>query len=520
MERHRCGPDASAMDPVEVLERWFGYPRFRPGQEALVRAALDGKDALGILPTGGGKSVCYQVPAHLLPGLTIVVSPLISLMADQVHRARKGGLSAELLNSTQPADERRRVIQEAERGTLKLLLLAPERLETADFRDALQRVRVSLVAVDESHCISEWGHDFRPSYLRIGSLREQVHAPLMALTATATPRVRDEIARVLRLKNPVRVVGSFDRPNLSWHVVRVRRERDREAFMSRLVRATTDAVVIYAGTRRVVEVLRDRLAALGLPAEAYHAGLAADERARVQEAFMTGERRIVVATNAFGMGVDKANVRLVVHWQLPGSLEAYYQEAGRAGRDGEPARCVALFARGDAALQRGFVDRSRPSETALLRALRVVKEHIPPGERGELSVLEMVKALGTEWSAEAVEGALAALAAAKALRFLGESGPEGSADRMLTLGVHARPPDLERARVLRQAALSKLAGVTDFARSRECRRRALLSYFGETEASRVCGACDRCLGRSDPVAAELGASSPMRSLWSWRPRRR
>jgi ATP-dependent DNA helicase RecQ len=301
MERHRCGPDASAMDPVEVLERWFGYPRFRPGQEALVRAALDGKDALGILPTGGGKSVCYQVPAHLLPGLTIVVSPLISLMADQVHRARKGGLSAELLNSTQPADERRRVIQEAERGTLKLLLLAPERLETADFRDALQRVRVSLVAVDESHCISEWGHDFRPSYLRIGSLREQVHAPLMALTATATPRVRDEIARVLRLKNPVRVVGSFDRPNLSWHVVRVRRERDREAFMSRLVRATTDAVVIYAGTRRVVEVLRDRLAALGLPAEAYHAGLAADERARVQEAFMTGERRIVVATNALAL---------------------------------------------------------------------------------------------------------------------------------------------------------------------------------------------------------------------------
>jgi ATP-dependent DNA helicase RecQ len=221
---------------------------------------------------------------------------------------------------------------------------------------------------------------------------------------------------------------------------------------------------------------------------------------------MSGEKRIVVATNAFGMGVDKSDVRLVVHWQLPGTLEAYYQEAGRGGRDGAPARCVALYARRDAELQRGFVDRSRPSRRGLLRVLDAVKKRVPPGERGSLGVHDLVKALGRDWSAEGVEGALAALAASRALRVLEESAPDSAPDRVLTLGVHSGLPDLERARSLREAALEKLWEVQRYARVRGCRRRALLAYFGEDGAPRRCEACDRCLGPADSVAAELATT--------------
>jgi ATP-dependent DNA helicase RecQ len=511
-----CG-DTPRVDPKAVLLRHFGYPDFRPGQEALVRTVLSGSDALGILPTGGGKSVCYQVPAHLLPGLTIVVSPLISLMADQVDRARAAGLSAALLNSTQPADERAHVLEEARRGALRLLLLAPERLETASFREALREIRVSLVAVDEAHCIAEWGQDFRPSYLRIGRLRDALDAPVLALTATATPRVREEIVRSLRLRDPVRVVGSFDRPNLSWHVLRVRDDRERHASLASLVRGARAPVVVYAGTRKMVEALRDRLAAFGLPAEAYHAGLAAEERARVQAAFMSGERRIVVATNAFGMGVDKADVRRVVHWQLPGTLEAYYQEAGRAGRDGDPASCVALHHPSDARLHRAFIARSRPAPAELRRVLRTVERRIPAGEKGTIEVHALVRDLGRGWSDEAVEGALAALVAAGALRRMAGSvearGRPAGAEApppTLTLGVHARVRDPERAATLRRAALDKLAGVERYARARGCRRRALLAYFGEGDAPERCESCDRCLGRDNPVLRSLGPTSRMR----------
>ena len=493
------------MDPAAVLRRHFGYPAFRPGQEPLVRAVLSGRDALGILPTGGGKSVCYQVPAHLLPGLTLVVSPLISLMADQVARARAAGLEAALLNSTQPEAERARVLEAATHRALRLLLVAPERLETRSFLHALARTTVSLIAVDEAHCIAEWGHDFRPSYLRIGRLRESVTAPFLALTATATPRVREEITERLALRDPLRVVGSFDRPNLSWHVVRVGRHPERLRLLERLVRGAGGPCVVYAGTRRTVESLRDRLAALGVPVEAYHAGLTAEERARVQEAFMNGSRRVVVATNAFGMGVDKADVRRVVHWQLPGTLEAYYQEAGRAGRDGEPAECVALHGREDARLHRSFVDRSRPSTAGLRTVLRAVEAQVPAGEKGTLDRHRLVKALGKGWSDEAAEGALMALAAAGAVRFLDGPGSDGDEAATPTLGVHRCRPDFRPASTLRSAALEKLGAVGRYARARGCRRRVLLAYFGEREGPERCGGCDRCLERRGPTGRRVCA---------------
>ncbi len=302
----RIPPPSSALLDAVLRDR-FGYRAFRTGQRELVEAALAGRDAMGILPTGAGKTICYQVPAMMLGGLTVVVSPLVSLMEDQLRRARAVGLDARALHSGS-------LVQ----GGVGLLLLAPERLESERFRSLLPRLEISLVAVDEAHCISMWGHDFRPAYRAIGALRDSVPAPVLALTATATPRVRSDIERALRMKRPVRFVGSFDRPNLIWAVRPVRR------------------------------------------AEAYHAGLPTPERARVQAYFLENPAPVVVATNAFGMGIDRADVRLVVHDQLPGSLEDYYQEAGRAGRDGERALCLALVSPEDARVHRSFLDRAHP----------------------------------------------------------------------------------------------------------------------------------------------------------------
>ena len=323
---------ATLVDARRILHDQFGFPSFRDGQEPLVGAALEGRDALGVLPTGGGKSLCYQVPALALPGLTLVLSPLISLMEDQTQRALRASIPAAFITSALDARERRTVLHDVLSGGIKLLFVAPERLETPGFLDTLGAVRISLIAVDEAHCISGWGHDFRPSYRRLGLLRRKLTAPVMAFTATATPRVREDILSVLSLKRPLRVVGSFDRPNLGWYVERADGHSAKMSAVRRLVRSEPGAVVIYGGTRRVVETIRSDLARLGTPTAAYHAGLEPESRSRVQEQFLSGKTRKVVATNAFGMGVDKSDVRLVLHYQMPGILESYYQEAGRCSR--------------------------------------------------------------------------------------------------------------------------------------------------------------------------------------------
>jgi ATP-dependent DNA helicase RecQ len=348
------------MDPVQVLRNRFGFSSFRDGQEELVRAALEGRDSLGVLPTGGGKSLCYQVPAILLGGVTLVVTPLVSLMEDQVRRGREVGISAAALHAALPRPRRKAVLRDARNGDLRLLFVAPERLITHGFRAALPHLPVRLITVDEAHCISFWGHDFRPSYLRIGEIRPAVAAPIMALTATATPRVRMEIAGELRLRDPVRVLKSFDRPNLAWGVVPVPGTSPRIPILRSLVRRCPGARLIYASTRREVEGIRNRLARTGLQARAYHAGLPAPLRNAVQGWFTEAPAPVVVATNAFGMGIDRADVRMVVHHRLPGTLEDYYQEAGRAGRDGGPALCVALAGPGDRRIHRRFLDATHP----------------------------------------------------------------------------------------------------------------------------------------------------------------
>ncbi|HTJ25236.1 MAG TPA: DNA helicase RecQ [Candidatus Limnocylindria bacterium] len=352
----------------DALERWFGFPSFRPFQEAIVRDVLEGRDVFALLPTGGGKSLCYQLPAVLSEGLTVVVSPLIALMKDQVDALDTAGIAATSLNSSLEWPELRRRLDGLERGAYKLLYVAPERLTLAGFADDLERWGVTRFIVDEAHCISEWGHDFRPEYRRIAPLRERFpEVPFGAFTATATSRVRDDVVAQLGLRRPAVHVASFDRPNLTYRVLHTPRSVDALVRWLR-TRPDDEAGIVYAGSRANTEKLADALAAAGIPALAYHAGLDNETRARRQERFIRDDVRVICATIAFGMGIDKSNVRFVVHWEIPRSLESYYQETGRAGRDGLPAECAWFFTYGDVARNERFVAEKPESEQAAARA--------------------------------------------------------------------------------------------------------------------------------------------------------
>jgi ATP-dependent DNA helicase RecQ len=354
---------AAVVDGPSVLKGVFGHLEYRPGQREAVEALIAGRDAVVLLPTGAGKSLCYQVPALVASrsgrGTTVVISPLIALMHDQVSAMRARGVMAAALNSHQEEEEQRLVVSAFLRGDLDILYVSPERAAMAGFRRMLERVRIALVAIDEAHCVSQWGHDFRPEYLRLGELRQLVAAPTIALTATATPQVMNEIVRELHMREPLMVRGDFRRPNLAFAVQRLRGERERIAA---LIGACEEAGlagrfgagrgIVYCSTRKKTQAVAEALRSAGFSTAYYHAGRTADMRERVQRAFEVGKIRVLVATNAFGMGVDYPDVRLIVHFQTPGSVAAYYQEAGRAGRDGEPAHCLMFFGPGDLVTQR------------------------------------------------------------------------------------------------------------------------------------------------------------------------
>ena len=336
--------------PLDILHQTFGYPTFRPHQEQIVEAAISGRDVMAVMPTSAGKSICYQVPALALGGLTIVVSPLISLMSDQVMALRELGVAAACLNSALDAHERSQTLAEMSRGLLNLVYVAPERLADPAFLDVVQSHGLSLLAVDEAHCISQWGNDFRPSYQRICDFIDALptRPPVMALTATATRQVREDIEFTLGLRDPLRVVASFDRPNLSFAVERPSGKRAKDKALLEFVRAHEQSSgIVYCMSRRAVEDVCDMLREQGVAATRYHAGLSPEERDRNQADFIYDRSPVMVATNAFGMGIDKSNVSYVVHYNLPLSLENYYQEAGRAGRDGTKAECLLLYTAGD-----------------------------------------------------------------------------------------------------------------------------------------------------------------------------
>lgn len=384
---------ADSVDPraLEALNRYFGYDSFRPGQSGIVSAILTGRDVLGVMPTGAGKSICYQIPAAILPGVAIVISPLISLMRDQVDALNDVGLPAAFINTTQTPDEQDLVFAQALSGQIKLLYVAPERLETERFRNFAVRVPISLVAVDEAHCVSQWGQDFRSSYLGIGEFIAGLptRPTVAAFTATATEHVRRDIVSILGLHTPSITVTGFDRPNLYFDVISMPR-KDKASWVASYIASHPDeSGIVYCATRKETEALAESLNSavaelraagsadvsdIGTIAVAYHGGMSADAREKAQRDFVTDRVPVVVATNAFGMGIDKSNVRFVIHHNMPESIEAYYQEAGRAGRDGEPSRCTLLWNESDIVTRRRLLDsdyeneRLTPEEQEAVRA--------------------------------------------------------------------------------------------------------------------------------------------------------
>jgi ATP-dependent DNA helicase RecQ len=475
------------IDPVaesrRLLQHHFGYSEFRPAQARVLRSIFAGKDTLAVLPTGGGKSICFQVPAMVLGGLSVVVSPLISLMQDQVEAARARGISASCLNSSLGIEEQKAVRLAIADGSLRLLYVSPERLERLSIELQSQGIQPRLLVVDEAHCIAEWGHDFRPSYRKLARARFRLRNPqAVALTGSATAEVRDEITRSLRFRRDFQLhIGSFDRPNLWFGAVAVRSERERLEALLQLLRGDDVMAIVYAPTRSTTEAVARALCNAGHRAAPYHAGLTKSRRVTTLEQFLDDQVDIVVATCAFGMGIDKPNVRLVVHWTPPPTPEAYYQEAGRAGRDGEFARCVLLWRKVDTDLHRRQLEVTFPPRRLL--------ERIWSGPKGQVGVPRNV------------------LESAERLRR--ELRPERG------------PVDWRPVIARRQRALARIQSVEQYAQTPHCRRVALVGYFGERLGS--CVGCDRCgtkprTSPADPVvAARLArlrrALSGQRAVW-------
>ena len=421
-----------------VLNEKFHFSGFRKWQEEIIDTLLTRRDVVVVMPTGSGKSLCYQLPALLLDGVTLVISPLIALMKDQVDGLVQNQIPATFINSVLTPSEQGQRLREIQQGRYKLVYIAPERFRNPGFMEGIQSCRVSLFAVDEAHCVSEWGHDFRPDYLRLKGVVERLSLPpVAALTATATPDVRRDIITQLGLRQPVTFVAGFDRPNLRFQVKKVEGEADKIDAILGLLKKKAEKGIIYAATRKNVETLALALRSNGYNAGGYHAGMEMESRKFVQDRFMEGTLPVVVATNAFGMGIDKADLRFVVHYDIPGSLEAYYQEVGRAGRDGKPATCLLLFNYGDTFTQEFFIDGSYPPRDMIERTYEVLCD-IGTDEI-EMTQKALAERLGSTKSNEmAVSSCLKILEKAGCI----ERGSEGEHQARVTLRVE--PEELQR----------------------------------------------------------------------------
>ena len=466
-----------------VLKQHFGYDDFRGGQRDTIRSILGGRDTLTLMPTGGGKSLCFQIPAMVIEGCTIVISPLISLMKDQVENACRAGIPATFINSTLSAIEIRARLASVKDGTVKLLYMAPERAESERFVASLKEMNVGMLAVDEAHCLSQWGHEFRPSYMKLGPLRDVLKCRVIALTATATPEVRRDILTHLHMQRPMVIASGFDRPNLNWHVLPAERPYDKDRLICQLLRRDLDGGValVFASTRKKVDGITDMLNARSIRASGYHAGVVSGERSKLQERFINEQAGVVVATNAFGMGIDKPNVRLVIHYDMPGSLEAYYQEAGRAGRDGNAADCVLLHAYRDRFTHMFMIDGAHPLEQTIRDTFRRLTAAGAPRD---------VVAF-TKWSKKNSREV------GSVLRVLGEAGVVRVEKRTGSIEILKKSfpkSALQKAAIGRKRELLRLERMQDYAYCKKCRRKYVMDYFGDT-SFRKCAGCDNCAKR-------------------------
>ena len=477
-------------DARRVLQRVFGLDEFRPGQRQIISSILEGCDTVGVMPTGAGKSLCYQIPALLLHGTTLVISPLISLMKDQTDKLSDIGLAASPLNSAQTTRETAEHLERIASDRAEFVLTTPERLATEEFRSTLRSTAIDMVVIDEAHCVSQWGHDFRPSYLEIkdgiASLRTRGRRPpILALTATATQQALDSIVSELGLADARIVNTGVYRPNLQFEVLRTVNERQKQEHLARLLRETPGVGIVYAATVKQVDEIAARLEAFDFEVARYHGRLSARERHDIQDRFMAGELKAIVATNAFGMGIDKPDIRFVIHYALPGSLEAYYQEAGRAGRDGESSRCILFFQLEDRRTQLYFTGRGRYPKAEDVRAVYGALRS--GGEPPAMTVDELASAAGVPRTKLRV--ILSLLKDLEVIRRQ-RDGRMVLAKANLSGGNIDAIAGTYRSRA--DADREKLERMMGYGQSARCRWAVLLEYFGgeETEA---CGACDNCL---------------------------
>lgn len=491
--------------PMEALQAHFGFSALREGQDRVVAAIMEGRNALVVMPTGGGKSLCYQLPALCREGVCLVVSPLIALMKDQVDALVARGIPATMINSSLSFPEQRERLAAMKDGAYKLVYVAPERFGHEGFMRALAEVDVNMVAVDEAHCLSQWGHDFRPDYLKLGRAIEALGNPqVAALTATATPVVRDDILAHLHLEDPLTIVRGFARDNLHFRISACDTHKDKYKRLYDLVKRHKTGI-IYCSTRKKVEQVHEALGDLGLSVTAYHAGMTDAQREEAQNAFMTRQADIVIATNAFGMGIDRADVRFVAHFEIPGSVEAYYQEAGRAGRDGEDAFCELLFNHADLRTQEFFIEGVNPGVPLIVELYELLRRHCDAETHDvSWSMEDMAERLKCKNTMQ-VGAALTALMRNSAISRHDVPGQRIKLTRVTDPAASGLKIPLDE-RALREKEVrdrDKLKSITELAYSTGCRQQWILNYFGEEDAS-PCGRCDQCLALGVENGQELG----------------